>query len=80
MGGAPPPCGEMFLADRHHGIRRFTTCTDSVAAARSNVAPEIFRAITRTALLVQAKAVRSLKRVELCPRSVRKMGQCAKVA
>ncbi len=41
------------------------TCADSVAAARSNVAPEIFRAITRTVLLVQAKAVRSIKRVEL---------------
>ena len=32
------------------GTRRFTTHTDSVAAARSNVAPEMFRAITRTVL------------------------------
>ncbi len=48
-----------------HGTRLFTTCTDSVAAARSNVAPEIFRAMTRTVLLVQANAVRSVNRVEL---------------
>lgn len=44
---------EMSVADRHHGTRRFVTPTDSVAAARSNVAPEIFRAVTRTLLLDQ---------------------------
>lgn len=33
------------------------TSTDSVAAAKSNVAPEMLRAITRTVLLVQAKAI-----------------------
>lgn len=40
----------MVIADRRHGTRRFTTPTDSVAAARSTVAPEMFRAITRTVL------------------------------
>ena len=36
-----------------HGMRRFATLTDSVAAAGSNVASEMFGAITRTVLLVQ---------------------------
>jgi len=48
------------------GARRFTTPTDSVAvAARSNVAPEKFRAITRTVLLVQAKAASWMNRGDL---------------
>ena len=45
-----------------HGARRFTTPTDSVAAARSNVAPEMFRAITRTVLLVREKAAGQRRR------------------
>ena len=45
----------MFLAARRYGTLRFVTPTDSVAAAKSNVSPEIFRAITRTVLLVQGK-------------------------
>jgi len=44
-----------FMCGRQ-STRRFTTPTDSVAAARSNVAPEKFRAITRTVLLVQENA------------------------
>ena len=57
-----------FIGVRHSPLcyraRRFTTPTDSVAAARSNVAPEMLRALTRTVLFVQAKAVRSMYRVE----------------
>ena len=53
-------------ADAHSdATRRFATPTDSVAAVRSILVPEMFRAITRTALFVQAKAVRSVNRVEL---------------
>ena len=47
-----------------HGTRRFTTCTHSVAAARSNVAPEIFRAMTRTVLFDQTAAWISMNRVD----------------
>jgi len=48
-----------------HGTLRLGTCTDSVKAARSKVAADMFRAITCTLLLVQAKAVRLMNRVEL---------------
>jgi hypothetical protein len=37
--------------DPDYGTRRFVTPTDSVAAARLNVAPEIFLAMMRTVLL-----------------------------
>ncbi len=57
-----------FIGVRHSPLcyraRRFTTPTDSVASARSNFAPEMLRALTRTVLFVQAKAVRSMYRVE----------------
>lgn len=49
---------------QHHGTRRFTTPTDSVAAARSNVAPEMFPAITRTALFDHTAALGSMNRVD----------------
>jgi len=48
--------GVGFRRGGPQSTRRFTTPTDSVAAARSNVAPEKFRAITRTVLLVQQNA------------------------
>jgi len=47
-----------------HGTRRFTTPTDSVAAVRSNVAAEMFRAITRTVLLDHTAASSSTNRVD----------------
>jgi hypothetical protein len=47
-----------------HGTRRFATPTDSVAAARSNVAPEMFRAITRTVLFDHTAASSSMNRVD----------------
>gem|GEM_PF-748813 len=54
--------------------RRFVTPTDSVAAARSNVAPEMFRAITRTVLFDQTAALSSMNRVDdtsdACARSL----------
>jgi len=37
-----------------------TTCTNSVAVARSNVAPGMSRSITRSVVLVLANAVRSM--------------------
>jgi hypothetical protein len=40
------------------------TATDSVAAPRSKAEREMFRAITRTVLLVHAAASSSMKRVE----------------
>jgi len=48
--------GVGFRRGGPQSTRRFTIPTDSVAVARSNVAPEIFRAITRTVLLVRKKA------------------------
>lgn len=57
----------------HHGIRRFTTPTDSFVAARSNVAPEMFRVITRTVLFDHTAASSSMNRVgdtsDACARS-----------
>jgi hypothetical protein len=49
---------------QHHGTCRFTTRTGSVAATRSNVAAEMFRAITRTVLFGQTAASSSMDRVE----------------
>ena len=46
------------------GARRFATPTDRAAAARSNVAPEMFRAITRTLLFDQTAASSSMNRVD----------------
>lgn len=46
------------------GTRRFVTPTESVAAARSKVAPEMFRAITRTVLFDHTAASSSRKRVD----------------
>ncbi len=40
--------GVAGLQCRDHGIRRFVTATDSVAAPRSKVEPEMLRASTRT--------------------------------
>ena len=51
-----------LLAD--HGTRRFVTATDSVAAARSNVAPEMFRAMTRTVLFDHTAALSPMNRVD----------------
>jgi hypothetical protein len=45
-----------------HGTHPFVTATDSVAATRSNVAPAIFRAITRTVLFDHTAALSSLIR------------------
>ncbi|WP_431272019.1 hypothetical protein [Dankookia sp. P2] len=58
----------LFLLDAPaalYGTRRFVITTDNIAAARSKVAPgEMFRAVTRTVLLVQALASSSTKRVD----------------
>ena len=48
--GRRTPSVEKFITDPGQGTRRFATPTDSVAAARSNVAAEMFRAMTRTVL------------------------------
>ena len=61
--GRPKTCIPRTAASRH-GTRRFTTPTDSVAAARSNVAAEMCRAITRTVLFDQTAASISMKRVD----------------
>ncbi len=53
---AARPLPAWVFSRSRHATRRFTTPTDSVAAARSNVAPEMFRAITRTVLLVRKNA------------------------
>jgi len=45
-------------SDLAYGTRRFATPTDSLAAARSNVAPEVLRAITRHAVAQPAEIVR----------------------
>ena len=45
-------------------ITQAVTPTDSVAAARSNVAPEMFRAITRTVLFDHTAASSSMNRVD----------------
>ena len=50
----------MGTAIPHH----FTTQTDSVTAAKSNVAPEMFRAITRTVLFDHTAASSSMNRVD----------------
>ena len=46
------------------GTRRFVTPTESIAAARSKVAPEMFRAITRTVLFDHTAASSSMNRVD----------------
>ena len=51
----PPHISMAFMCGRQE-TRRFSNPTNSVAAAGSNVAPEKFRAITRTVLLVQENA------------------------
>jgi len=52
----------MACFDLAHGTRGFATPTDSVAAARSNVAPEIFRAMIRTVLIDHTAASSSMNR------------------
>ncbi|WP_431285603.1 hypothetical protein ACQW02_12705 [Humitalea sp. 24SJ18S-53] len=47
-----------------HGIRRFVTPTDSVAAAKSNVTAEMFRAITSTVLFDHTAASSSMNRID----------------
>ena len=47
-----------------HGTRRFIACTDSVTAARSNVAAEMSRAITCTVLFDRTAASNSIERVD----------------
>lgn len=47
--------GRRPLIARRYGTRRFATDTDSIAAARSNVAAEMFLAITRTVSFDQAE-------------------------
>ena len=54
----------MPIGEGRHGTRRFVTPTYSVAAARSNVAPEMFRAITRTVLFDHPAASNSMNRVD----------------
>jgi len=54
----------MSFGEGFHGTRRFPTPTDKVTAARSNVAPEMFRAITRTVLFDQTAALSSMNRVD----------------
>lgn len=57
-------CGWRRTRHPAHGTRRFTTCTDSVAAPRSKVAGEMFLAMTRTVLLDHAAASSSMNRVD----------------
>ncbi len=65
MAGAPLPCiGGLKIQSSRQGTRRFVTLTESVAAARSNVAAEMFRAITRTVLFDHTAASSSMKRVD----------------
>jgi hypothetical protein len=45
------PHDQHALPCRHQAIRRFTTCTDNVAAARSMVVFDTLRASTRTGVL-----------------------------
>ena len=54
----------MLIDEGGHGTRRFATRTDSVAAARSNVAAEMLRAITRTVLFDHTAASSSMNRVD----------------
>jgi len=61
--GYPETCIPRTTAARH-ATRRFDTPTDSVAATRLNVAPEIFRAITRTVSSDQAAVLSSMNRVD----------------
>jgi len=61
---AARPLPAWVFSRSRYGARRFTTPTDSVAAARSNVAPEMFRAITRTVLFDHTAALSSMNRVE----------------
>ena len=58
---------EYYLHDKSetaYGTLRFTTPTDSVAAARSNVAAEMCRAITRTVLFDHTAASSSINRFD----------------
>jgi DNA-binding CsgD family transcriptional regulator len=48
-----------------HGTRRFIACTDSVTAARSNVAAEMSRAITCTVLFDRTAASNSIEQAKL---------------
>ena len=48
----------------NRAVRRFVTPADSVAAARPNVAAEMFRAITHTVLFDQTAASSSMNRVD----------------
>jgi hypothetical protein len=47
-----------------YGTRRLATPTDSVAAAKANVAPEMVRVITRTVLFDHTAASSSMNRVD----------------
>ncbi len=55
---------EMSIGEGRHGTLRFTALTESVAAAKSKVAPEMFRAITRTVLFDHTAASSSMNRVD----------------
>ena len=64
-----PPGSHDSASARHarnspYATLRFTTPTESVAAARSNVAPEMLRAITRTVLFDHTAALSSMNRVD----------------
>ena len=48
---AAPASGTTRLLFRSHGIRRFVTAADSVAAPKSKTPPEMFRDMIRTVLL-----------------------------
>jgi hypothetical protein len=63
-GGTAEHAYPLIAGRSGHGTRRFATPTDSVAAARSNVAPEMFRAITRTVLFDHTAALSSMNRVD----------------
>jgi hypothetical protein len=68
--GAPPGTSAFSLFERGElersksRIRRSVTATDSIAAPRSKVEPEMLRASTRTVLFDQTAASSSMKRVE----------------
>ncbi|HEV7265955.1 MAG TPA: hypothetical protein VGN83_13690 [Falsiroseomonas sp.] len=56
-----------------HGTRRFITCTDSVAAARSMVVFDTLRASTRTVLLDQAVASSSGNRLAVASEALSRL-------
>lgn len=52
------------MAAQHYGTRRLTAPTDGVAVARWNVAPEMFRAMTRKVLFDHTAASSSMNRAD----------------